>query len=191
MSLKKEGKKEGKKEKKKLTLIPRGQYFAVPWPAIQFWSFHLLDPIHMGSANSPKGPYWIHSIRWRHCTSSSFHHEALLQQRNIGLDQSELSTVGGGGCSGGGCIGTVGVKAGGVTPGGGEVRVSVTPPRVAARRVSALSRGESVQELDVSTIGVGMATMVVNRAGSRTRRWRKWFMIECWIKRSISFPPSW
>lgn len=121
----------------------------------------------MGSANSPIGPHWIHSIRGMHCDSSSFHHETLLQQRNIGLDQSGSLMVGGGG---GGLDGVSGT-AGEVTPEAGEVSgLSVPPTKVAASRVSALSRGESVQELDMSSMGVGRATMIVNRAGRRTRR---------------------
>lgn len=79
--------------------------------------------------------------------------------------------LGGGGVGGGGGGGAVAGEVGAVSPKAGVVSgLSVTPPKVAASRVSALSSGESVQELNVSSIGVGRATMVVNIAGRRTRR---------------------
>lgn len=133
-----------------------------------------------GQQTRLKGPHWVYSILWIQFTSSSFNHEALLQQRNSGWDQSWFwtSTVGEG------CCGEAG-EVGGST---------VTPPKVAARRASALSRGESVQESDVSNIGEGRAIMVVNRAKRRIRRWRKWFMIERLNKKIEDltvFGPSW
>lgn len=62
--------------------------------------------------------------------------------------------------------------AGGVniSEGGAVSGLSVTPPKVAASRVSALSSEGSVQELEVSSIRKGRANMVVNKAGRRTRK---------------------
>ena len=109
------------------------------------------------------------SIRGVQFTSSSFDHEALVQQRNIGLDQSGSISAGGGG---GACTGLVAGRVGGANKSEGDAvsGLSVTPPKVAASRISALSREESVQELDVSSIRKGRANMVVNKTGMRTRR---------------------
>lgn len=114
----------------------------------------------MGSANPPKGPNWIYPILGVHFSSSSSLIHDPVQQRNICLEEYGSRVVG----ICGSCIDGIAGKAGEVSG------LSDTPPKVAARRVSALARGESVQESSVSSIGVGRAIMVVNRAGRRIRR---------------------